>query len=301
MITDSLELPDEILDGFLAEHRLPDSFRWTAIDHYLPLAGKLREFERRSTALLLGINGAQGTGKSTLADFLQLTASELFGWRSAVVSIDDFYLTRAERESLAHNVHPLLATRGVPGTHDAAMMKATLDQLGRLGPGESLQLPRFDKSIDDRAPSDVWPIVTGPIDLVILEGWCVGSRSQPAEALTVPTNALERDEDPDAIWRTYANDALRCDYEPLFSRLDALVFLAAPSFEAVYRWRLEQEQKLAARKGIGAGIMNEGQVARFIRFYERLTRHNLKSLSETADVVMTLDEDHRVTASRYKE
>lgn len=284
----------------MADHRLPDAFRSTATDHYLPLVGRLRNLERKGSALLLGINGAQGTGKSTLADFVQIAAGDLFSWRCAVVSIDDFYLTRAERRDLATRIHPLLETRGVPGTHDTAMMKETLDRLDELGPGESLSLPRFDKSIDDRAPSDDWPTVIGPIDLVILEGWCVGSTPQPAEALSIPVNALERDEDPDGIWRNYVNERLTRDYAPLFSRFDALVLLAAPSFDAVYRWRLEQEQKLAAKRGAGTGIMNEEQVARFIRFYERLTRHNLDTLTHAADAVLTLDEDHRVTTSRYR-
>ena len=38
------------------------------------------------------------------------------------ISIDDFYKTRKERVSLSKKVHPMLLTRGVPGTHDINMM-----------------------------------------------------------------------------------------------------------------------------------------------------------------------------------
>lgn len=287
--------------AFLAAHRLPDEFRVTAGDHYLPFVRSLRDARPPRRPMLLGINGAQGTGKSTLADFVQLAASALFGWKSAVLSIDDFYLTRDERAALAKRVHPLFATRGVPGTHDVALLKTTLDALARLGAGDELALPRFDKSIDDRAPQSGWPVVRGPLDLVVLEGWCVGSRPQPEKDLEDPVNALERDEDPDAAWRGYANRRLASEYAAVFAGLDRLCLLAAPSFDAVYRWRLEQEQKLAASaRGSGAAVMSEQQVARFIRYYERLTRHNLETLRDVADVVMALDENHAVVTSSYR-
>lgn len=287
--------------AFLAAHRLPDDFRVTAENHYLPFVRTLRDGQPAGRPMLLGINGAQGTGKSTLADFVQVAANALFGWKSAVLSIDDFYLTRNERAALAKKLHPLFATRGVPGTHDIALLKSTLDSLAQLGANDELALPRFDKSIDDRAPRSGWPVVRGPLDLVILEGWCVGSRPQPAEDLEDPVNALERDEDPDAVWRSYANARLGAEYASVFAGLDRLLLLAAPSFDAVYRWRLEQEQKLAtSARGFGAAVMSEQQVARFIRFYERLTRHNLETLRDVADVVMVLNEDHAVVTSKYR-
>lgn len=294
-----LSIPADRIGRFIKQHRLTERFRETVETHYSDLARHLPGFRPAGRPLLLGISGAQGTGKSTLADFLDMASRELHDWRCAVLSIDDFYLTRAAREAMAQDTHPLFRTRGVPGTHDTDMLGAALDCLVALQDGESASLPRFDKSVDDRAPRSDWPVVTGPIDMIILEGWCVGSRAQSAAALATPVNALEQDEDPDAIWRGYANESLRTEYEPLFDRLDALVFLAAPSIEAIFRWRLEQEQKLAAISS-GCAIMDESSVARFIRFYERLTRHNLAILPEHADVVLTLDERHVVTKSRYR-
>lgn len=163
-----------------------------------------------------------------------------------------------------------------------------------------MPLPRFDKAQDDRADPDSWPTVNGPVDLVILEGWCVGSRPQSGEALRKPANSLEEIEDPSGDWRRYVNEQLAGSYQGLFRQLDALVFLQAPDFDAVYRWRLEQEKKLATSAGHGGiGIMNNAQLARFIQHYERLTKENLAILPEYADVVLELNDEHDCVRSYY--
>ena len=290
---------DEKLGQFLVQHRLPDAFLETATSFYLPLAREIQGWRQNSSTLVIGINGAQGTGKSTLAEFLAMAADLLFGWHSAVLSIDDFYLTRSEREGLAAEIHPLLQTRGVPGTHDVELLRRTLTSLGGLESGETFLLPRFDKSIDDRAPESEWPSVEGPLDLVILEGWCVGSTAGDRSSLDTPVNDLERDEDADGHWRQWVEQRLRDDYESIFATLDRLVMLAAPSWDAVFRWRLEQEEKLAARTGgRGHGLMKATEVARFIQHYERITRRNLRGMPSRADVVLMLDEDHSVIEKR---
>lgn len=286
----------------MSQHRLPPAFRTTAEESYLPLANTLPSLQKDGEPLLIGINGGQGTGKSTLADFLRTATQHLFGWRTAVLSIDDFYLTRAERRKLGRDVHPLFETRGVPGTHDTAMLTTYLDRLEALPAGESLALPKFDKASDDRAAQSSWTTVEGPLDMIVLEGWCVGSRAQPVDALHSPVNALEREEDPTALWRTTANEYLASNYQAIFARLDALVFLAAPSFDAIFRWRLEQEQKLLEVSATSSSeIMNESRLKRFIEFYERLTRYNLATLPGSADYVLTLDESHAVVANDIRQ
>lgn len=289
---------EERLPVLMLQRQLPAQFRATAEGFYLPLVDRLSSLRKDDRPLLLGINGAQGTGKSTLADFLQMAAQYLLGWRTAVLSIDDFYLTQAERRKLGRDVHPLFETRGVPGTHDTALLTTYLDRLEGLAAGDALVLPKFDKAKDDRAARSAWNRVEGPVDMIVLEGWCVGSKAQPLDALRVPINTLERVEDPTAIWRTTANEYLATTYETVFSRLDALVFLVAPSLDAIYRWRCEQEQKLAeASAKSSAAIMSEDQLRRFIQFYERLTRHNLDTLPDRSDFVLTLDENHAVVSS----
>lgn len=299
MAQNSNTFSDREMRNFLSEHRLPPEFRSTAEHYYLPLADQLPAFRAGKKTLFLGINGAQGTGKSTLADFLRVAATSMFGWTVAVLSIDDFYYTRKEREALANDVHPLLKVRGVPGTHDTDMLERCIEHLHAADTGDEVPLPRFDKAIDDRADESTWPIVSGPVDLVILEGWCVGTQAQREAELGQAVNQLERDEDADGTWRHFINDKLRSDYAEIFTKLDKLVFLQAPGFDAILRWRLEQEEKLAATSSQNAsGLMNKEQIVRFIRFFERLTRANLATLSDIADVVFSLDETHAVSRVR---
>ncbi len=290
------------LDRFIAEHRLPDSFRNTATKFYEPLAAWLRRRLESRAPFVLGINGAQGTGKTTLAAYLALTLGESGQYTVAILSIDDFYLTKAERRRLAQSVHPLLATRGVPGTHDVPMLSESLARLRKLEAGERYRLPRFDKAADDRADEASWPGIPGPVDLIILEGWCVGSIAEAEAGLETPVNELESDRDADGRWRRYVNERLATDYADVFAGLDALVFLQAPGFEAILRWRVEQEQKLAASSGAdAAGVMNERQVGVFIQYFERITRNNLEVIRNSADIVLELDQYHDCVASHYRE
>jgi D-glycerate 3-kinase len=237
---------------------------------------------------VLGISGAQGSGKSTLARAISRRAAAS-GLAAATLSLDDLYLTRREREALAREVHPLLLTRGVPGTHDVELGLSVFDSLDR---GEPAALPRFDKARDDRVPSNLWPRAPDDCALVIFEGWCLGARPQTAEALRAPVNVLEAREDTDGAWRTYANSMLAGPYQRLFARIDALVLLAAPSFEVVLGWRQQQEAELRAHAGPGArGVMDDRAVARFVQHYERLTRHILAEMTSRADLLVQLDEN----------
>ena len=288
------------IEDFISAHRLPDRFFKLIENHYSHLAEWLTKKRRPGRTFLLGINGAQGTGKSTLAAYLQLALEQGCGWRVAVLSIDDFYLTKVARAQLAEEIHPLLATRGVPGTHDIRMLADCVERLRALQSNETMALPRFDKSLDDRANSDSWPTVSGPIDLLILEGWCVGSMPQSKEAMREAINDLEEHQDTSGDWRRYVNEQLDGLYAGLFARLDALVFLQAPNFDAIYRWRVQQEEKLARMSGHdAAGIMNREQITDFVQHYERLTRANIAGLPETADVTFELDDNHDCLRSRY--
>jgi D-glycerate 3-kinase len=291
------------LDDFLSAHGLPEHYAESARQHYLRFADWLYDRIRGSdrNTFVLGINGAQGTGKSTCADLIKEYLAAEHDVASVVLSIDDIYQTRRERHELALTVHPLLETRGVPGTHDVALGLRALEELQSLGPGMTMQIPRFDKSIDDRLPEIEWPLVTGPVDLVIFEGWCVASQpSDPAE-LVQPVNSLEREEDTHAAWRTYVNERLGAEYKELFATLDALLFLKAPNFDVVYEWRLEQEHKLRATASDTArAIMSDDDVARFIQFYERITRNNLDVLPDVANAVIELDTDHRAVSTSFR-
>jgi D-glycerate 3-kinase len=243
---------------------------------------------------VIGLNGGQGSGKTTLA---QRTAAglERRGLHTLVLSLDDLYLGHEARLALARAVHPLLATRGVPGTHDVRLGRTLIAAL-RSG-ASGLPLPRFDKARDDRMPRSDWPWLDAPVDLVLFEGWCVGATPESEAALVTPVNDLERDEDPDALWRRFVNQALAQEYADLFAGLDALVMLRVPDFEAVRRWREEQEAVLRSERGAERGPgMSPQEVARFVAHYERLTRHMLRTLPERSDLILELDREHAVAA-----
>lgn len=241
---------------------------------------------------VFAISGLQGSGKSTLAGQIA-TRAEADGLRVAVLSLDDLYLTRDQRRQLAHEVHPLLATRGPPGTHDVALGCRVLDA---LRDGQDIALPRFDKLADDRVADAAWTRVEGRVDLVLFEGWCLGAVAEDESALVSPCNALERDEDADGRWRRCCNEALRRDYPTLWSRIDALWFLQPPGFDIVRTWRWQQEQAMVARDPARGG-MDRAQLDRFIQHYERTSRHLLATLPATADRVVRLDEDRRPVAA----
>ena len=240
---------------------------------------------------LIGLSGLQGSGKSTLAgQLVELAARRGIG--ALALSIDDFYFGRAARQRLARDVHPLLATRGVPGTHDVDLLLGTLDALRTATPRRPARVPRFDKGLDTRVAPSRWPSVARTPDFVILEGWCIGVPPQDEAALRKPVNELERDEDRDARWRNWVNAQLARHYVPLWQRLDRLVMLQAPSCAIVARWRDEQERALRRRNAPRA--LSPAALRRFLMHYERLSRQALKTLPARADLRIVLDEDRRV-------
>jgi D-glycerate 3-kinase len=274
----------------IAEEGLPEDYRTVAEQRWRPLSEDIAEraFERSGGGpLIVGISGAQGSGKSTLCRFLEVLMIE-HNQRAVTLSLDDFYLPRAERQKLAADHHPLFATRGVPGTHDVALVETILDSFVE---GRPVILPRFDKANDDRA-AEGRPVDT-PVDVVLLEGWCVGAVPQPAAALREPVNHLEAGEDPDGVWRREVNRRLATDYAELFGRLDLLVMLKVESFEAVRANRLLQEQKLAASNPGGTAIMAEAALDRFLMHYERLTRWMLEEMPARADMLIEVRADQR--------
>jgi D-glycerate 3-kinase len=260
----------------------------------LPIAEDLAHIARAAgRCQVVGISGGQGTGKSTLASALQVLLQHGFGLRSLVISLDDYYLTKSERNELARRVHPLLATRGVPGTHDGARLQHDLTRLRAAQSGDPIELPRFSKALDDRA-SDTRRC-EGPCEIVLLEGWCVGARAQSPEQLAAPLNRLEREEDPDASFRRYVNAQLAQPYAALWRELDAWVFLAAPDIGAVRAFRAEQERALGRTEEAGApGFMNEEQLRRFVEHFERITTHMLCDAPSRADLVVYLGADRSV-------
>ncbi|MGX7895888.1 kinase [Tsuneonella sp. HG222] len=273
-----------MIDALIAAERLPASYRAVAEEYWQPLTKTIAA----SGARIVGINGAQGSGKSTACRFLEpLLAAQ--GLAAVTLSLDDLYLTRAEREVLARDHHPLFRTRGVPGTHDVALGMTLLDDLLA---GRPAALPRFDKASDDRAPE--LRQIDGRVDVVLFEGWCVGAAPQPAAMLRQPINVLEREEDPDGTWRREVNRRLATDYAELFDRIDLLVMLKVADFSAVKANRARQE----ARLGAGPAVMDEAALDRFVMHYERLTRWQLAEMPDRADILLEIGADQNPVSAQ---
>ena len=300
---------------FIQAQQLPPHFNVLSRNFYFPLAqrvaadfSKLKATTSSSVTrpLLLGVNGAQGTGKSTLAALLGCMLTRGAGLRCVQLSIDDLYFSRAQRTHLAQRIHPLLQTRGVPGTHDIALGLRLINQFDSVAAAENassiVPLPRFNKALDDVMPISDWDEVKAPVDIIILEGWCVGAQPQTTRELVAPINALELKEDAGGLWRNYVNKVLAGDYQKLFSRMDYLIMLKAPSMQAVSEWRWLQEQKLQQKMAqlgklsAATGLMDKPQIERFIQHYERLTQHMLSELPARAQAVFHLTEQHDISA-----
>ena len=295
----------QLIQEFLRSEDLPATYGEDMLTWFLPAAQELllRLTPDRNKPLFIGINGAQGTGKSTLVRLFELCGTEA-GFKVAVLSIDDFYLSKAARAQIAETVHPLLATRGVPGTHDVEQLKSCLSQLLDSQAG-TVKIPRFDKAADNPVTTDHLAPTTLPVDLVILEGWFIGLEPEPCENLLSPVNRLEAIEDCDGSWRNFVNNSLRSDFADIFDRLNSLLMLQAPSLEQVFAWRSLQEEKLkrhrAARVDADtSGVMSPEEIGRFIQHFERLTRHALNTLPRKADWVFHLDSQHRVAGKTCK-
>jgi D-glycerate 3-kinase len=262
---------------------------------YLPLAAWLRAGRGAGGGTrIVGVCGAQGSGKSTFCRLLGTVLAEAFDETPVALSIDDIYETHERRMELAAEVHPLFATRGVPGTHDVALGIDTINRLGSLAAGETVALPAFDKAMDTRLAPERWQIHRGEVSTLLFEGWCVGAVPETEAALREPINDLEREEDRDGSWRRTVNARLRDDYQALFGLIDVLILLRVEGMQRVFEWRRLQEHKLAAAAAHGGDkrIMTDAQVDRFVMHYERLTRHILAEMPGRADIVFDLDESH---------
>jgi D-glycerate 3-kinase len=289
-----------VLARFLQEASLPDSVAFNFMRWY---AGVTRSLAQRAKTAenppLVGFSGCQGSGKSTLVALMAKVMREVYGVSTVVLSLDDFYLTKAARAALAESIHPLFATRGVPGTHDLALLNETISALRQPGAGGAVVLPAFDKAQDDRTEMVHWRQVSAPVQLIFLEGWCVALSPQSESELEVPINPMEAEQDPSLVWRREVNRQLANGYADVFAELDELLLLQAPSFDAVFEWRWQQEQRLSEQfqkdhPDKPDPTMSRSEVTDFVLHYQRLTEHALKTLPDQADFVWELATDRSV-------
>ena len=250
----------------------------------------------------VGLAGGQGTGKTTISSLLEIILRKYFKLNVFKISIDDFYRTRKERFSLSKKVHPLLMTRGVPGTHDIKIM---LDffRKSKTKKFKSFKLPKFNKAIDDRCKKNQWYTIKKRPDVVIFEGWCVGARAEKNSTIKKSINSLEKANDAQLIWRNYVNKQLKTKYKKLYDQLDCLVYLKAKNFSLLQKWRLIQEKKLWLKnknKKTNNKIMSKGDVINFMQTYQRVTQNMFKFAPSYASVILNLNSNHQIKSAVYK-
>ena len=265
---------------------------------YLPISKMIKdEYEKKKKTKIIGLTGGQGTGKSTISIILKIILKEAYNLETVIFSIDDFYKTLNEREIMSKKISDLFLTRGVPGTHDTKMLFQCIKNL-KTNNFKKMNIPKFDKSIDNRLSKSNWLQVKKKPNIVIFEGWCVGALAQKNKDLISPINKLEKYKDKKKIWRQKVNLKLRRDYKKIFDLIDKLIFLKVPSFKYVLKWRLLQEKKLRITRK-GNKTMTDKQVKNFIMYYERITKHMLKTLPKDADTVISIDSKHRLKSIKF--
>ena len=267
----------------------------------IPICFWISKKAGKKKPLIIGLAGGQGIGKTTITSIITIILKKYFKLNAFKISIDDFYKTRKQRILLSKNKHPLLMTRGVPGTHDINIILNFFRKI-KVKKFKSLKLPKFNKAVDERYKQNLWYKIKSKPDVVIFEGWCVGAKSQNFRQLRKPINSLERIHDQTFKWRKYVNYQLETKYKKLFNQLDDLLYLRAKNFSLLRRWRLKQEKKLwlKSKNKKNLKIMNKDQVKNFMNTYQRITQQMFKDMPKYSSIIMNLNSSHQIKNIRYR-
>jgi D-glycerate 3-kinase len=267
----------------------------------IPVSQWISKKSNKKKTLVIGLAGGQGSGKTTISSILSIILKKYFKLNVFIVSIDDFYKTRKDRKMLSKKKHPLLMTRGVPGTHDVNLMLSFFKKI-KLKKFKSLEAPKFNKAIDDRYKKSLWYKIKTKPDVVIFEGWCVGARAQSSSQLKKPINSLEKVYDQGAKWRAHVNNQLKTKYKTLFNQLDGLLYLKAKNFNLLREWRLKQERKLwiQTKNKKNLKIMSSGDVINFMQTYQRITQQMFKDALKISSIILNLNSSHQIEKIKFK-
>ena len=281
-------------DKFKNKERMIKSF-------LIPLCFWISKKANKKKPYVVGLAGGQGTGKTTISSLIKIILTKYFKLKVFRISIDDFYKTRKDRLKLSKRLHPMLLTRGVPGTHDINMM-LNFFKKSKSKKFKRLKLPTFDKAIDDRSKKDKWYDLREKPDVIIFEGWCVGARSEKNVTLKKTINSMEKFDDQKQIWRKYVNQQLKTKYKNLYSQLNCLIYLKAKNFKLLQKWRLKQERKLwlKNKKSAKLKIMDKSDVIRFMQTYQRITQNMFKNMPKYASIIFNLNSNHQIKSAVYK-
>ena len=244
-------------------------------DHIASQLSGARAYPKRP--LMVGLQGPQGCGKTTLCDSLVADLSDR-GLRSAVLSLDDLYKTNAGLKAVARD-NPnigLLAGRGPPGTHDSELAKDVLSALASINDekGKKVDLPIFDKSLcggeGDRSAAT--NSVSGPLDVFVLEGWSMGftalsdgvlKAAYEAPAPSPPATAYHKQHPLSNL--ITINKYLRDFGSQVYPSFEVMIAVEPTDYANVFKWRLQQEHDMKSKNG-GKGMTDE-QVHKFVERY----------------------------------
>ena len=267
----------------------------------IPVSFWISKRVNKKKPLIIGLAGGQGSGKTTISSILSIILKKYFKLNVFIISIDDFYKTRKDRKILSKTKHALLMTRGVPGTHDINLMLSFFKKI-KSKKFKNLEIPKFNKAIDDRYKKNLWYKIKLKPDVVIFEGWCVGARAQSNSQLKKPINSLEKVYDQGAVWRTHVNTQLKTGYKTLFKQLDGLLYLKAKNFNLLRKWRLKQERKLwiQTQNKKNLKIMSSEGVINFMQTYQRITQQMFKDALKSSSIIMNLNSNHQIEKIKLK-
>ena len=240
------------------------------------------------------LSGSQGSGKSTLGKLLKLVIEKFYKKKVMLLSIDDYYLSKNQRLKLSKKIHPLLLTRGVPGTHDIKALKYHINQFQNQN--FPISSPIFNKLKDDISKKRK---VINSAQILLLEGWCCGSVPIANQYLFKNINTLENTYDKNTNWRKYYNSLLRNEYKSVFSLFDKKIYIKAPSFKYVLEWRYAQE-KSNASKSNNKNFMNKVKLQEFIQHYEKLTKWMMLTMPNQADILIKIDSNQKIKKLLFK-
>ena len=280
------------VDKFKNKERMIKSF-------LIPICFWISKKADKKRPYFVGLAGGQGTGKTTISSLIRIILIKYFELNVFRISIDDFYKTRKERISLSKRIHPMLLTRGVPGTHDINLI-LNFFRKSKIRKFKRLKLPKFNKAIDDRFNKKRWYDLKKRPDVIIFEGWCVGAKSEKNTTLKKIINPMEKAKDHKQIWRKYVNQQLKAKYKSLYSQLNCLIYLKAKNFNLLQRWRLKQERKLWVKSKVKSKIMSREDVLSFMQTYQRITQNMFRYMPKYASIILTLNSNHQIKSAVYK-
>ncbi|MDC1154606.1 uridine kinase [Candidatus Pelagibacter sp.] len=281
------------IDKFKNKEKMIKSF-------LIPLCFWISKKADKKRPYFVGLAGGQGTGKTTTSSLIKIILIKYFKLKVFRISIDDFYKTRKERINLSKKVHPMLLTRGVPGTHDINMMLSFFKNV-KSKKFRRLKLPTFNKAIDDRFNKKNWYDLKDKPDVIIFEGWCVGAKSEKNHTLKKTINSMEKLKDQKQIWRKYVNHQLKSKYKKLYLQLNCLIYLKAQNFSLLQKWRLKQERKLwlNSKRRSKLKIMNKKDVISFMQTYQRITQNMFRYMPQYASIILNLNTNHQIKSAVY--